>query len=619
MTIPAQGSLAGVDAATGQRWYEIRALAGARVEIYLYDVIGGWGITAQQFINDCKEAGVFEASAIDLHIHSPGGDVMQGFAIYNTLARLKAKLDIWVDGVAASMASMIVCLPGATVHMPENAWIMVHKPWGGIAGDSDDMREYADWLDRNEALMLNAYINKTGLPKDEVEAMLKAETWLNGAEAVARGFADTLEPELQAAACINQNQLKDYHNMPQQMNSLFAPRAQTNPAPQAPAPQEPQAPQTPHPASQAPTQPVDIAALASQLQQRMQTANAERVTAVNAVFENFPAFAELRASCVSDFSVNAEQAREKLLAALAAGTTPTAAAGTGAHIYAGNGNLVGDSIRASVMHRAGHAQAEKDNRYTGYTLRELARASLVDRGIGISGASAPMQMVALAFTHSSSDFGAILMDVAHKSALQGWDDAVETFDRWTLKGTLTDFKTSHRVGLESFPNLRQVRPGAEYKYVTLKDRGEPIALATYGELFSIDRQTIINDDMSMLTRIPMAMGSAARSTIGDLVYAVLTGKASAEHSANSAVTQAKKNGRQMSLSGPVRPEIVRMTAECRITTQGFGEREDFAWQTESVQFSLEQGGFTFDISLKTDITAKGKNVKGKGEDYGIGK
>ncbi|MFP2677086.1 head maturation protease, ClpP-related, partial [Escherichia coli] len=181
-----RASLAGVDAANGQCWYEIRAQTAGRVEIYLYDVIGGWGITAQQFIADCKDAGVFEASAIDLHIHSPGGDVMQGFAIFNTLSRLKAKVDIWVDGVAASMASMIVCLPGATVHMPENSWLMVHKPWGGIAGDSDDMRDYADWLDRNEALMLSAYMNKTGLGQEELEAMLKAETWLNGAEAVEK-------------------------------------------------------------------------------------------------------------------------------------------------------------------------------------------------------------------------------------------------------------------------------------------------------------------------------------------------------------------------------------------------------------------------------------------------
>ncbi|HCO7575024.1 Clp protease ClpP [Escherichia fergusonii] len=517
MTINPRASLAGVDAANGQCWYEIRAQATGRVEIFLYDVIGGWGITAQQFITDCKDAGVFEASAIDLHIHSPGGDVMQGFAIFNTLSRLKAKVDIWVDGVAASMASMIVCLPGATVHMPENAWIMVHKPWGGIAGDSDDMRDYADWLDRNEALMLSAYMNKTGLGQEELEAMLKAETWLSGAEAVEKGFADSLEPELQAAACVNQNKLKDYQNMPEQVNALFAPRAETQVTPpQASQPPAPQVSQnTPQPGA------VDIAALATQLQQQMHAANAERVNAVSAVFDAFPAFASLKAECLSDFTCSAEKARERLLQALAAGTTPCAGPGA-AHIYAGNGNLVGDSIRAAVMARAGYSEAEKDNAYNGFTLRELARASLVDRGIGISGHAAPMAMVGLAFTHSGSDFGNILMDVAHKAALQGWGSASETFDQWTRKGTLSDFKTAHRVGLEAFPTLRQVQPGAEYKYVTLKDRGEPIALATYGELFSIDRQTIINDDLDMLTRIPMAMGAAARTTVGDLVWAVLT-------------------------------------------------------------------------------------------------
>lgn len=518
-------SVAGIDAANGQCWYEIRALAAGRVEIFLYDVIGGWGITAQQFVSDCKEAGVFEASAVDLHIHSPGGDVMQGFAIFNTLSRLKAKLDIWVDGVAASMASMIVCLPGATVHMPENAWLMVHKPWGGIAGDSDDMRDYAAWLDRNEALMLSAYMNKTGLGQEELESMLKAETWLNGAEAVEKGFADTLEPELQAAACVNQNKLKDYQNMPEQINNLFGPRAEapaSQPQPtQNPAPQAANNPPAPQPTQQPMAGNIDITALAAQLQQQMQAANTERVSAVSAVFDAFPAFGSLKAECITDISCSAEQARTKLLNALAAGTTPSAGAGA-VHIHAGNGNIVGDSIRAAVMNRAGYAQAEKDNAYNGYTLRELARASLVDRGIGISGVGTAQAMVGLAFTHSSSDFGNILMDVAHKAALLGWDEASETFEQWTRKGTLTDFKTAHRVGLESLASLRKVRAGAEYKYVTIKDRGEPIALATYGELFSIDRQTIINDDLDMLTRIPQAMGLAARATVGDLVWAVLT-------------------------------------------------------------------------------------------------
>nr|WP_236994976.1 ClpP-like prohead protease/major capsid protein fusion protein [Hafnia paralvei] len=498
-------------------WYKIRAAAKATdpIVIYLYDMIGYWGITAQAFLSDCRDAGVFEASAIELHIHSPGGDVMDGFAIFNSFSRLTGKIDIYVDGVAASMASVIVCLPGATVHMPENAWIMIHKPWGGVMGDSDEIREYAEWLDRNESLLLSAYERKTGLSRDEIAAMLKEETWLDGAMAIEKGFADVLEASLDAAASINTNKMKEFHNMPKQVTALITPRATTsNPVPQSqPAPSA-------APVIDAPTSStVDINALAHAIGQQMAAANAERVTAVNAVFDAFPAFAALKAECVSDQACNADTARNKLLSALASDTTPLA--GQNAHIYAGNGNLVGDSVRASIMARAGYGEAQADNAYAGFTLRELARASLADRGIGLAGV-APMAMVGMAFTHTSSDFGNILMDVAHKAALLGWDEAEETFDRWTRKGTLTDFKVSNRVGLNSLAALREVRDGAEYKYITVGDKGEQIALATYGELFSLTRQTIINDDLDMLTRIPAAMGGAARATVGDLVYAVLT-------------------------------------------------------------------------------------------------
>lgn len=514
-----KASLSGLDAVNGESWYEIRAAAATpgRVEIYLYEEIGRWGISAQSFINDCRDAGVFDATNVELHIHSPGGDVMHGFAIYNTMQRLTGKVDIYIDGLAASMASVIACLPNATVHMPSNAWMMIHKPWGGMAGDSDEMRDYADFLDRNESMMLTAYMQKTGLSREEIGALLKAETWMDGAEAVAKGFADVLEEPLDAAASLNQNKLKDYPNMPQAANTLFGARAQApTPAAQVPAPAAPATPAAQH-------QQIDVAALAAQLQQTLQANNTARVTAVNAVFEGFPQLAALRTECVNDMSCEASVAKDRLLAKLAEGTTPSAGTSM-AHIFACNGNLVGDSVRASVMNRAGHAQAEKDNPYQGLTLRELARASLVDRGIGVSGMAAT-GVVGLAFTHSSSDFGNILMDVAHKSALLGWEEANETFDRWTRKGTLTDFKTAHRVGLGALNKLREVKPGAEYKYITVGDKGEEIALATYGELFSIDRQTIINDDMDMLTRIPQMMGGAARYTVGELVWAVLTSNA----------------------------------------------------------------------------------------------
>ncbi|EFO3519016.1 TPA: hypothetical protein J5G86_004298 [Escherichia coli] len=134
----------------------------------------------------------------------------------------------------------------------------------------------------------------------------------------------------------------------------------------------------------------------------------------------------------------------------------------------------------------------------------------------------PMQMVGAAFTHSTSDFGNILLDVANKAILQGWEDAPETYEQWTRKGQLSDFKIAHRVGMGGFSALRQVREGAEYKYVTTGDKQATIALATYGELFSITRQAIINDDLNMLTDVPMKLGRAAKSTIADLVYAILT-------------------------------------------------------------------------------------------------
>ena len=228
----------------------------------------------------------------------------------------------------------------------------------------------------------------------------------------------------------------------------------------------------------------------------------------------------MQAQCLADPECSLEQAREKLLNEMGRESTPSNK-NTPAHIYAGNGNFVGDGIRQALMARAGFEKTERDNVYNGMTLREYARMSLTERGIGVSSYN-PMQMVGAAFTHSTSDFGNILLDVANKAILQGWEDAPETYEQWTRKGQLSDFKIAHRVGIGGFSALRQVREGAEYKYVTTGDKQATIALATYGELFSITRQAIINDDLNMLTDVPMKLGRAAKSTIADLVYAILT-------------------------------------------------------------------------------------------------
>jgi len=503
--------------AMDNRWYEIQAAAnGSAGEIHLYDQIGGWGISASRFLREVSEAGFFNASQVEIRIHSPGGSVLDGFAIYNTLKRLTGTVNIHIDGLAASMASVIAMLPGATVHIPSNAFMMIHNPYGGLVGDASDLRDYADLLDKNSAVMIDAYTQKTGLSREDVESLMNNETWMTGAEAVEKGFADVLLPEMQMAACINDNVTKEFSKMPKAAQQLFAPHANAN-QPQVPLPV------AAHQAPEQPAQPaVDVTALAVQMEQIRLKNETERRAAVSGVFTafaNHPGVTELQASCLTDQFCDAATAQQKLLAKLADGTTP--GANGFVHVHAGNGNIIGDSVRNVVMVRAGFGERQTDNQFNGMSLMELARASLTGRSIGVSGMDR-MGIVGMAFTHSSSDFAHILMDAASKSALLGWDEAEETFDKWTRSGELPDFKPGNRVGLEAFPSLRQVRPGAEYKYATLNDSGAVIRLATYGELFSIDRQAIINDDMSFITRIPSSMGRAAKATVGDLVYATLT-------------------------------------------------------------------------------------------------
>jgi len=497
-----------------QSWYSIKAKANDTAEISIYDEIGFWGVSAASFAQDLKDCGN-NLKQINLHIHSPGGDVFDGIAIYNLLKNHPANVTVYIDGLAASMAS-VIAMAGNEVIMPENAMMMIHKPWGIQGGDAEDMRKYADLLDKVENTLIPAYANKTGKTPEELAEMLSAETWLNGKECVEQGFADKLAEPLVAMASIKSRKLEDFEKMPNEIkNMLFKPQGNSGAsAPQA-TPTEQSAP-----VNKSSTVPVDNTA---QVQAELNKRNAD----IKAVFAPFgSAHDSLLVECLGDLSITAEQAKDKLLAKLGAGTTPSAAVTP----YADNGNIVGDSVKQSLLARAGIDKDKadaKDNAYNAMTLRELARASLVDRGISVSGHNA-MSMVGLAFTHSSSDFGQILIDVAHKSLLKGWETAAENFDQFTSHGTLTDFRPAKRVGLGDFGYLPQVGEGEEYTYGTIGDEGASVALATYGQLFSITRQAILNDDMHLLTKIPEKMGQAARATIAKLVFALLTGNAIAQ-------------------------------------------------------------------------------------------
>jgi len=122
----------------------------------------------------------------------------------------------------------------------------------------------------------------------------------------------------------------------------------------------------------------------------------------------------------------------------------------------------------------------------------------------------------------SSDFPHILANVANKSLMNAYQLAPTTYQQWTKRGNLNDYKPALRAQVSEAPLLRKVGKGGEYKYVAMSDAGEYIQLEKYGELFSLTREDIINDDLQALTDIPTKFGAAARITINFAVYSILS-------------------------------------------------------------------------------------------------
>lgn len=188
-----------------RRFWQVRAAADPGVgELLLYGEIADstwWGdeVTPKQFWEDLQKLG--SISELRVYINSPGGDVFAGQAIHSMLRRHPATVTVYVDGLAASAAS-IVAMAGDRVIMPRNAMLMIHNPWTIVAGNADTLRKVAEDLDRIRESLVVVYADKTGLERDKISEYLDAETWFTAEEAVELGFADEIEETRTVAASI---------------------------------------------------------------------------------------------------------------------------------------------------------------------------------------------------------------------------------------------------------------------------------------------------------------------------------------------------------------------------------------------------------------------------------
>lgn len=171
-------------------WFEIKNISEASADVTLYGEIGGWGVQASDFI---AQINALRVASLNVRINSQGGSVFDGFAIYNALNAHAAKKVVIVDGLAASIAS-VIAMAGDEIRMCENALMMIHRATCCAIGNADDLRITAGLLEKLEANIAKTYAARTGMTEAEASALMAADTWLNAAECKAKGLCTTIEP-----------------------------------------------------------------------------------------------------------------------------------------------------------------------------------------------------------------------------------------------------------------------------------------------------------------------------------------------------------------------------------------------------------------------------------------
>ncbi len=185
-----------------KKWFSIEAKgqgADKSADIYLFDYIGSWDISARQFIEELKS---LEVGQINLHINSPGGEVFDGIAIQNSLKHHKANITVYIDGLAASIAS-IIALAGDEIRIAENAYVMIHNPTAIVYGEAEDMLKEAELLIKITNALAGDYARKMGITVEAAMALMDDETWYLGQEAVDAGFANVVFEGTRAAAAFD--------------------------------------------------------------------------------------------------------------------------------------------------------------------------------------------------------------------------------------------------------------------------------------------------------------------------------------------------------------------------------------------------------------------------------
>ena len=189
-------------------WFGMRNAENGAADISIIGDIGGFGIGFGEFKRSLDALGT--PKVLKISVNSDGGDVYTGFAIYNSLMRHPARKIVTVEGLAASMGS-VVAMAGDERIMPRNATMMIHNPVGSISGESPQIIKFGESVAKMRMNIASAYADATLMPVDELLRMMDAQTWIGAEDALKMGFATKIEKPMDIAAYFD---VSRYRNAP---------------------------------------------------------------------------------------------------------------------------------------------------------------------------------------------------------------------------------------------------------------------------------------------------------------------------------------------------------------------------------------------------------------------
>ena len=191
---------------TANNWFEFKNEATSdTADIWIYSEVGSYEVNAQSFISQLQEVGDKD---LNVHINSLGGDVFDGIAIYNALKNHTKKVVIKIEGIAASIAS-VVAMAGDEIEMAENSLFMIHNPFAMSGGDANELRKTASILDKIRNEIAKIYSTKSNLDVETLVGLMESETWFNALEANELGFANGITQPLKVENNYNISKFKN--------------------------------------------------------------------------------------------------------------------------------------------------------------------------------------------------------------------------------------------------------------------------------------------------------------------------------------------------------------------------------------------------------------------------